>query len=341
MIENVSVIIPAHNRPERLQRLLDYYKGTGIRVIVPDSSTAPFTGTLDPEQVVYLHRPGLHFLLKIKEILPMIATDYVYYCADDDFTVPEADGEMVSFLDANPGYSCAQGHYLTFTPDDGEVTFTPRYIRNFNCRIGGATAAERLPQERGMYASMLYGVTRTEVFRRMYEACFDERGELRFRNLFLAEEFFNHSMMIHGNYTTLPVFYSAREQIDGSATETVVPLSVIKNSPAYADEFNGFIRALTLLLADREGMAESEAEAIIRRATFAPIDSRQVLLKRRVNAFAGRHSWLPWASRLSVWRYHQKGLKAVRGMESYPCTFTTPATEAIRRAVFPSVHEKK
>ena len=54
ILENVTVIIPAHNRPERLQRLLDYYRGTGLRVIVPDSSDALFTGRMDPEQVVYL-----------------------------------------------------------------------------------------------------------------------------------------------------------------------------------------------------------------------------------------------------------------------------------------------
>ncbi len=134
ILENVTVIIPAHNRPERLQRLLDYYRGTGLRVIVPDSSDALFTGRMDPEQVVYLHRPGLHFLLKIREILPMISTRYVFYCADDDFIVPEAVSEIAEFLDRNPSYSCAQGHYLTFTPCGDGVRFTPRYIRNFDSR---------------------------------------------------------------------------------------------------------------------------------------------------------------------------------------------------------------
>jgi len=28
-LQNVTVIIPAHNRPERLRRLLDYYSRTG------------------------------------------------------------------------------------------------------------------------------------------------------------------------------------------------------------------------------------------------------------------------------------------------------------------------
>lgn len=41
-LQNVTVIIPAHNRPERLRRLLDYYSRTDIKVLVPDSSDHPF-----------------------------------------------------------------------------------------------------------------------------------------------------------------------------------------------------------------------------------------------------------------------------------------------------------
>ena len=40
-LQNVTVIIPAHNRPERLRRLLDYYSRTDIKVLVPDSSDHP------------------------------------------------------------------------------------------------------------------------------------------------------------------------------------------------------------------------------------------------------------------------------------------------------------
>ena len=37
-LQNVTVIIPAHNRPKRLRRLLDYYSRTDIKILVPDSS---------------------------------------------------------------------------------------------------------------------------------------------------------------------------------------------------------------------------------------------------------------------------------------------------------------
>lgn len=333
MLENVTVIIPAHNRPRRLQRLLDYYAGTGVRLLVPDSSDKPFAGRIDPDTTTYLHRPRMHFFRKLRDVLPLITTDYVLYCADDDFAVPEAIRQITEFLDAHPDYTIAQGHYLTFTPEPGRITFYPRYIRNFDCAITDDSAAARMAGEKGMYASMLYGVARTDAFRSAYSYVFDERGEMRFTNLFLAEEFFNHAMLIHGKYATVPCFFSARERIKGSATETTVPLSVIKNAPEYAPEYEGFLTALAMMLSDREGMPLSDAMTCMRRISSAPIDKASVTFKRRVNAFMGRHKALAIGTRLSEWRYHQKGLRAVAGMPSYPCTFSTPERAAIERAV--------
>lgn len=336
-IDNVTVIIPAHNRPERLRRLLDYYAGTGIRIIVPDSSNDRYTGPTDEATTIYIHRPKLHFLLKINEILPMIETPYVLYCADDDFAVPEAIAQITDFLDHNPDYSIAQGHYLTFVPTEKKITFRPRYIRRFDSRITSETSPARLKEKtEGIYAPLLYGVARTDAFRTIYSYCFDNNGKLRFKNLFLAEEFFNNAMLIMGKYATLPCFFSARELIPGSATSTTVPIPVMKSTPEYRPEYEGYLTALTLLLADRSDLTESEARAAITALESTPPDKSSVLFKRRVNAWLDRYAVLAPLAALSRWRYNQKGLKAVRGMESYPCTFTTPERQAIEDAIHKS-----
>lgn len=329
ILEKVTVIIPAHNRPERLQRLLDYYDGTGINILVPDSSHIPFNGGLPSSRITYLHRPGLHFIRKIHEILPLIATPYVLYCAEDDFAVPEAIAEMVEFLEINPGYSVAQGHYLTFTPSRRKIDFYPRYIRNFSRCIDDDDPVARLYREKSIYASMLYGVTRTDLFKKIYSFCFTTGGELRFRNLFLAEEFFNHSMLILGKYATLPVFFSARERIKGSATETTVPVSEIRSSA----EYEGFVEALSLLLAEVSGMELPDARKLMADVCRAPKAASGITFKRKVIAMFQRHKALHWAAELANRRYNQKGLRAVRGMQSYPCTFSTPEKEAIVSAV--------
>ena len=334
MSDNVTVIIPAHNRPERLKRLLSYYAGTGIRIIVPDSSDAAYTGVIDEATTIYIHRPRLHFLLKIKKILPMITTPYVLYCADDDFAVPQAIDEITAFLDSNPDYSIAQGHYLTFIPTERKITFYPRYIRRFDSRITSDTPAGRLREKtKGIYAPLLYGVARTDSFRIIYSYCFDSDGKLRFENLFLAEEFFNNAMLIMGKYATLPCFFSAPELIPGSATSFTTPIPVLKSTPKYRPQYDGYLTALASLLADRGAIPQSEALDIVTELDNTPPDKASVLFKRRVNAFLGRHRVLSPLSKLSAWRYNQKGLKAVKGMKSYPCTFETPERRAIEDAV--------
>ncbi len=335
MLENVTIIIPAHNRPERLQRLLQYYSHTQARLLVPDSSDKIYHGLIpDERQVIYRHYPRMHFLKKIRAVMDDIATEYVMYCADDDFAVPEGIREVTEFLDNHPDYSIAQGHYLTFTPDkNGKVKFYPRYIRNFDCRITADSPVQRMHDECGMYASMLYGVTRSDIFRRMYSYCFDSEGELRFQNLFLAEEYFNHSVLIAGKYATIPTFFSARERIKGSATETTVPLSIIKNAPQYAQEYAGFRGALALQLSDCTDMPYQDAYDEITRISRAPIDKPSIMFKRKVNAFIGRHRLLRPAVALSEARYHRKGFKAVQGMKSYPCFDDTPAKRDILKAL--------
>ncbi len=333
-LSRVTVIIPAHNRPERLRRLLDYYGGTALQLLVPDSSDRPFPDADAYPSVTYLHRPRLHFLLKIREVLPLIKTPYVLYCADDDFTVPAAIGQVIDFLDAHPDYSVAQGHYLTFTPGKwGKVAFMPRYIRHLDKRVTADTPRERLLQERDMYASLLYAVTRTEVFRAMYAASFDASGTPLFRNLFLAEELFNHAVLIFGKYATLPCFYSAREYIPGSATDCTVPPSVVKSAPAYRGEYQGFLQAMGALLASRDGSTPADATAFMRTISEMPKETAAISRKQALVAYAKKHAWLHWLGRLADRQYRRKGLKAVKGMPSYPCTFSTPEREAIEQAI--------
>jgi len=259
-LEHVTVIIPAHNRPDRLRRLLAYYSRTNIRILVPDSSDLPFADLAEYPNIVYRHQPKQHFLLKIKEILPLINTPYVLYCADDDFTIPEAIAHMTDFLDNHPDYCSAQGHYLTFTPQKKKVVFYPRYIRYFDKQVTADTPRERLLQEKDMYASLLYAVIRADAFKKMYEKCFDDKGKLRFQNLFLAEEYFNHAALILGKYITLPYFYSAREFIEGSATSTTTPVYIVKSAPEYKEEYEGFLYSLAELLKEQEDQSFSGSQ---------------------------------------------------------------------------------
>ena len=73
-----TIIIPAHNRPERLKRLLDYYVSFNCRVIVSDSSDIAFKYIESyKEKVIYVHYPKMHLAEKLSMIFDKIS--YVKY----------------------------------------------------------------------------------------------------------------------------------------------------------------------------------------------------------------------------------------------------------------------
>lgn len=331
-LSNVTVIIPAHNRPKRLRRLLNYYSLTNIHIIVADSSADEFKDASFYPHVIYRHYPEEQFLRKINNILPFIATPYVFYCADDDFTVPGAVRQMALFLDSHPEFVTAQGHYLTFEVKKNKVEFSPRYIRHFDKKIDAATAAGRLEHFKDIYASNLYSVIRTEVFRRMYTAVANAT-ELRFRNLFLAEEYFNLFSLINGAYVTLPYFYGAREYIASSAATTTVPFATVRNSEEYKEEYSNFIDILATELARKDNIPFKDARGFILRTIDMPKINASISFKRKVLGFIDKFKSMKWLSNLLNERYKQKGIKAVKGMSSYPCKGTTPEIRLIEDCI--------
>jgi hypothetical protein len=80
-------------------------------------------------------------------------------------------------------------------------------------------------------------------------------------------------------------------------------------------------------------MEYDESNRFMRKVCASPKDSADVSFKRKIVVFMMRHRWLRWASDILDWRYNQKGLKAVRGMTSYPCEFSTPEKEAIIKVI--------
>lgn len=328
-LENVTVVIPAHNRPERLRGLLHYYNRTHIRVVVPDSSENIFPDVDKYPGIIYFHDPNVHFLKKIRKALPFIQTKYVFFCAEDDFIVPQAVEKITEYLDEHDDYCSAQGHFLTFEAQGRKVEFTPRYIRHFDKDYNADTATGRLIEFQNPYASLLYSVIRSSVFKEMYTNCFDDQGGLLFTNLFVAETYFNYYALIEGKHITLPYFYAARERIAGSATTTTIPFSDVMTKGKYREERESLLQILANKLSSQDDIPESEACEIILKLLKEPDTDKIISRKSRLTLFTEKHKLLKPVNKLLIARYKQKGLKAVKALESYPCLFSTKEKEEI------------
>lgn len=331
-LDSVSVVIPAHNRPEKLRRLLHYYSKTTIQIIVSDSSNLPFPYLSEFPGLNYVHFPNAQFLWKIYKILPSIKTKYVVYCADDDFIVPQAIEQCIQFLDLHPDYNSAQGHYLSYETNSHGLEFFPSYIRNFEKDTNQDLPSERLAEFKDLYASLLYSVIRTTTFTEMYSRCIEGEA-LKFKNLFLAEIYFNFSSLIEGKNKTLPVFYGAREKDYASATYSTVPLSTIRTAPQYEEEFRNFTNLVTEHLVSKQNIPPGKAKDLILNILHDPKKNYIHPLKRKILNFLDAYGPTKLMKRYSRYKYKKKGLEITRGMKSYPSTFSTPEKEMIVRHI--------
>ena len=67
-LESITVVIPAHNRPEKLRRVLHYYSQTNMQILVSDSSDILFLYLYEFTELIYFHYPKEQFLRKINKI---------------------------------------------------------------------------------------------------------------------------------------------------------------------------------------------------------------------------------------------------------------------------------
>ena len=327
-LESVSVVIPAHNRPEKLRRVLHYYSQTNIQILVSDSSQVPFPYLHEFPKLKYFHFPKEQFLRKINNILPYINTKYVVYCADDDFIVPQAIEQCSIFLELHPDYNSAQGHYLSFETNKKRLDFFPSYIRNFDKDINQSLPTERLTEFINLYASLLYSVIRATTFVEMYNKCIEGKT-LKFTNLFLAEIYFNFYSLIEGKNRTLPIFYGAREKDYHSATYSTVPLRVIRSSPMYEEEFQSFFNLIVNELVSKQKVDIETAKTLLYGLLQAPKKDYIHPFKRKLLNLLNVYGPTELMEKYSRYKYKVKGLKITKDMKSYPCTFSTPEKDII------------
>lgn len=166
----LTLIVPAHNRPGFVHRLLHFAHRAGIRspIVVSDSSSGPaqpaieelsrgWTSKLD----LTYHRLPLPFVTKLTAEANRVATPYCCFWAHDDFLMPAALRESVEFLDRHPDYSMSFGRVLMAfdepgkdvllhypeIDDDNPLHRMRRWTRNFFCTYYGVQRTELLKRQ--------------------------------------------------------------------------------------------------------------------------------------------------------------------------------------------------
>lgn len=214
-MSDLTIVIPTHDRPGFLERVLAYYEPLDFGdVVVADSSdedTVRHNATLcervDRPIEHTQYDESISLISKIADVLQTVETEYVLLCADDDFVTPTGVRRAVEFLADNPDFSAAHGHFISFeaTLDDGAVSFDwePLYLhaRSRTQR----RARQRLYEHFAGYFTTFYSVHRTTALRNGFECAAESTDDVRFGELLPSM-----LTMIDGKFKYLDVFYGAR-----------------------------------------------------------------------------------------------------------------------------------
>lgn len=196
---DITIVIPTHNRHEKLHRNLRYLDNKGIDIIVVDSSenifeSAKFTS------VRYIHNSDYKFSDKIVHACELAKTNYICLCADDDFVLVEKLERLLAGL-PNSG-TAVIGSTVVFDEDfSGEF----RYQRKINqSEFFDKGNSEDFFAD---YSQVLWGVYSTSV---LWKA-FSDIKALHFRNDNFIELYLSHYLIESGGIYRSKDFFSIRE----------------------------------------------------------------------------------------------------------------------------------
>jgi len=220
----ITMLIPTRDRPLYLLRVLKYYSffDFPFKIFVLDSSTSEYKNNelnqiLNNNQIkIFKFDKNINLFRKCVQGLDNVTTPYSVFCADDDFIVPRAIGQCISFLDDNLDYVSTHGRYIGFNLKRNqmqnlrnEFNWRPRYLADESATINDPL--ERVKHYLShYYGPVFYSIHRTNIHKLSMDV-FRNKEKSDLLDGELSEILQSAISHLYGKKKVLDVFYSSRE----------------------------------------------------------------------------------------------------------------------------------
>ena len=122
-LSDLTLVIPAYNRPAYLARQIDYWAGSGVQLCILDGSKNPadpeFIAGMGPD-VHYEYMP-IAFNERLVHASKIVKTKYVALLGDDELYVKQGLRDCLDLLDADQRLIGCVGRSLFFFHREGEI----------------------------------------------------------------------------------------------------------------------------------------------------------------------------------------------------------------------------
>jgi len=280
---NCTVVIPTYNRPAYLKRILSYYHkyGKNLPVLIADSSSEDnktlnrgtvnsFTGAF----FTYLDKygPSTDPWDKVHDAFQQVSTEYCVLCADDDFITPSGIQEAAAFLDINPNFNIAHGHYLGFQLEivpgsEPKFCWYKRYVYQSINHPEPQDRLSYLLSNASAAVPTMHAVFRTNLQKMIYAEVVRSTSDSRF-----AEILYESLVIIYGKIKYLEILYEARDNTSSHTVTDSLPDFVKEGS--YNKKYLKFSNSLANHLSKQSGIGLAESQKIVDTAVSVYMEKK-------------------------------------------------------------------
>jgi glycosyltransferase domain-containing protein len=227
--DKITLIIPTHFRHKYLKRLLEFYKEIDIKIFVADSSDDTFQ-EWQKYNIEYFHYPKENYIDKLTDVVAKVKTEYMIFCADDDFIIPEALKEAINFLENNKEYSFCQGKTLQYQVfGKNKLLFWDKKNYHLN------ESNEPLTRVKTNVGTAYYGLNKTnniiEWLKFVNEHKNEYNGFSTASHVFYLDGAFTKIVALNGKYKKIDTIFGIREYSPYFGDKSIFVDTLYMNSP--------------------------------------------------------------------------------------------------------------
>ncbi len=174
LLSELTIVIPTCEKPENLERAIEYWRDTSIMVHIVDGSEKPWfeIGSLqNVPTITYHHLPRIlgeeildNYSRRLRFATTLPVTKYSALCADDDaFTISGLLG-ILKTLELRPDIDAMIGRAASYSKSEIPIIWQLRYgdLRNSNDYLSQNVVTRLLNRDRAPW--LFYGIVETKLW---------------------------------------------------------------------------------------------------------------------------------------------------------------------------------
>ena len=179
LLRDLTIVIPTCEKPENLERAIEYWRDTPITVHIVDGSEKPWfqIGILQNiPKITYHHLPAKsgeeildNYARRLRFATTLPTTKYSALCADDDYFTVSGLCAIIETLDKDEHLDAMIGRAAMYSKIERNLIWQIRYadLRNHVDYRSAEVSVRLLNSERAPW--LYYGIIKTDLWKKLFQ----------------------------------------------------------------------------------------------------------------------------------------------------------------------------